>query len=143
MAIRGALNHLDLTVADLERSVAFYDRFLTHLGFERLAGSPDPVWQMRFGSGTSFCIALQRARPGSRDNPHDRYAPGLHHVAFHAESREDVDRTYQFVNRLGVRILDPPAEYAGPAYSEGYYAVFFTDPDGLKLEVVHEPRTNP
>lgn len=36
----------------------------------------------------------------------------------------------------GARILDPPREYD---YTPGYYAVFFTDPDGIKLEVVHVP----
>jgi len=38
--------------------------------------------------------------------------------------------------RIGATILDAPAEYD---YTPGYYAVFFADPDGLKLEVVHEP----
>ncbi len=39
--------------------------------------------------------------------------------------------------REGITVLDPPAEY--PEYGPQYYAVFFADPDGMKLEVVHEP----
>ena len=60
--------------------------------------------------------------------------------AFHAESRADVDETFRVVGELGARILDPPSEYGGEEYS---VAVFFTDPDGLKFEVVYQPRSNP
>jgi hypothetical protein len=44
----------------------------------------------------------------------------------------------------GGTVLDPPYDYSGrEGYTDGYYAAFFADPDGVKLEVVHEPRTNP
>lgn len=143
MTARGLVSHVDLTVTDVARSERFYDRVLGHLGFRRLEGSPDPCWWMRYASGVAWGIALQAARPESRGKAHDRYAPGLHHLAFHAESRADVDATHALLVSMGARVLDPPAEYAGPAYSPGYYAVFFADPDGLKLEVVHEPRAHP
>ena len=68
---------------------------------------------------------------------HDRYSPGLHHVAWHAESRADVDRLFDLLRRIGAAVLDPPADY--PHYGSGYYAVFFADPDGLKMEFVHLP----
>ena len=61
----------------------------------------------------------------------------MHHLAFHANSREDVEAYHDFLVSLGVDVLDPPAEYG---YTPGYYAVFFSDPDGLKLEVVFEPQ---
>ena len=64
-------------------------------------------------------------------------AAGLHHVAWAAESRDDVDRLYAELLRVGARILDAPADY--PQYGKGYYAVFFADPDGLKFEYVHVP----
>ena len=38
---------------------------------------------------------------------------------------------------FGATILDPPAEY--PDYGKGYYAVFFADPDGMKLEYAFTP----
>jgi glyoxylase I family protein len=44
---------------------------------------------------------------------------------------------------MRARILDAPAEYSGEEYSPGYYAVFFAGPDGVKLEVVYHPRSNP
>jgi glyoxylase I family protein len=54
-----------------------------------------------------------------------------------AASREDVHALHALLVRIGAKILDAPAEY--PQYGAGYYAVFFADPDGLKLEYVHKP----
>ena len=68
---------------------------------------------------------------------HDRYAPGLHHVAWHADSRGDVDNLHRLLIEIGATVLDPPADC--PTYGDGYYAVFFADPDGIKLEFVHLP----
>ncbi|MEN8185212.1 MAG: VOC family protein [Myxococcota bacterium] len=136
--IRGAPSHVDLTVAELATSVEFYDQVLGRLGYRQLAeaGAGAPCWAISDADGGSFTIALQAARPGSRGKPHDRYAPGLHHLAFHADGRQDVDAFHDFLLEIGARVLDPPADYE---YTPGYYAVFFSDPDGLKLEVVFEP----
>jgi predicted lactoylglutathione lyase len=60
-------------------------------------------------------------------------------VAWAAESRDDVDAMYALLLKIGAVILDPPADY--PRYGAGYYAVFFADPDGLKLEYVFKPRS--
>ena len=67
----------------------------------------------------------------------DRYRVGLHHLALRAARRQDVDGFHAWLVGEGLPVLDPPAEY--PQYGEGYYAVFFADPDGLKLELVHYP----
>ena len=78
-----------------------------------------------------------KATTSTKDNLRaDRSRCGVHHLAFHADSREDVDAFHDFLVQLGATVLDPPAEYD---YTPGYYAVFFEDPDGLKLEVVYEP----
>jgi len=137
--IRGSLSHLDLVASDLSRSVPFYDQVLCRLGYKRLpeAGAGASCWGVADKAGGIFNIALQPARRENAAKLHDRYAPGLHHLAFHADSRADVDGFYQFLREIGATILDPPAEYN---YTPGYYAVFFADPDGLKLEVVHEPK---
>ena len=50
---------------------------------------------------------------------------------------EDVDLLHELLLKIGATVLDPPADY--PAYGEGYYAVFFSDPDGIKLEFVYVP----
>ena len=58
-------------------------------------------------------------------------------VCLGAASRADVDRFHAFLLREGIAVLDAPAEY--PQYGPAYYAVFFGDPDGMKLELVHFP----
>lgn len=135
--LRGWINHLDLTVSDLAVSVPFYDKVLAHLGLERLepTGSGRPVWHAKHEDLRLFGIALCEAGPAQRGQRHDRYAPGLHHVAFHAASRDDVDRLHRLLLEMGATILDPPADY--PQYGPVYYAVFFADPDALKLEFVY------
>jgi catechol 2,3-dioxygenase-like lactoylglutathione lyase family enzyme len=137
--IRGFLSHVDLTVTDLTSSVDFYDRVLGRLGYRRMdgVGAGAPCWAIADASGGFFTIALKPARTESKAARHDRYAPGLHHLAFHADSRADVDRFHDFLREIGATVLDPPAEYR---YTQGYYAVFFADPDGIKLEVVYEPQ---
>ena len=136
--IRGSLSHVDLTVTDVSRSIPFYDHVLGKLGYKRLleASASAACWSVADAAGGVFSIALQPAKPQSAGKLHDRYAPGLHHLAFHADSRADVDGFFQFLQEIQAIILDAPAEYD---YTPAYYAVFFADPDGLKLELVHEP----
>jgi len=130
------MHHIDLTVSDLKRAIAFYDPILTRLGFRH-----DGAFTQRNADwiSDSIGIGLVQARAGHA--LHDRYSPGLHHLAFNAESRAVVDEFHEFLVARGVEILDPPAEY--PQYGPGYYAVFFADPDGLKLEVAHTPAWAP
>jgi glyoxylase I family protein len=75
-------------------------------------------------------------RQATVDRPYDRYAVGVHHVAFKAPSREAVDERHEWLEQRGAQIESPPREYD---YTPGYYAVFFYDPDGIKLEIVHRP----
>ena len=127
----GAIHHLDLSVRDRDDSTAFYDRILPLIGFRRDVDVPEgPIWV-----GAHVEIGLQSARSSA---PHDRYSPGLHHLAFTAPSRAAVDALHQELIELGVDVLDAPAEY--PEYAPGYYAVFFEDPDGMKLEFVFTPQ---
>lgn len=152
MPVTGALSHLDLSVGDPDRSIPFYTALLEGIGFARFVHQePDwtgdepqrAAWFLRSADGSFFGIDLRPAEETKRGQRYDRYAPGPHHVAFHAESRDVVDRVHARVAAAGGTVLDAPAEYTGPAYGGGYYAVFFADPDGLKLEVVHHPPTNP
>ena len=134
--MRGSIHHLDLTVRDPQASRDFYAKVLGFLGYE-LAAEDERGFDYSLSRAEGFCsIGVVRAHPGTPD--HDRYAPGLHHVAWSAQSREDVDALYALLLEIGARILDPPADY--PRYADPYYAVFFADPDGLKLEFVYSPR---
>jgi catechol 2,3-dioxygenase-like lactoylglutathione lyase family enzyme len=137
--MRGAIHHLDLTVLDPERSRPFYEAVLGCIGY-RLADADARGYDFDLvgPDGVAGSIGIVRAEGEGRLRRHDRHAPGLHHLALSAESREDVDRLYALLLGLGATILDAPAEY--PEYGAGYYAVFFADPDGLKLEFVCWPR---
>lgn len=132
---RGLINHLDLTVSDLAVSCAFYDKVLGEIGYTRSSqyAGEVPCWEHASADST-FSIGLHVA---TSDAPHDRHSAGLHHLAFHLPSRAEIDEVYAFLLRENVCILDKPAEYD---YTPGYYALFFADPDGIKLELVHEPR---
>ncbi|NQV80144.1 MAG: VOC family protein [Alphaproteobacteria bacterium] len=130
----GALSHIAFTVSDLGRSSAFYDSVLGFLGYERW---PAVAGQAKWKKAGVGIVLLYAAKPKSADRQHDRYAPGLHHFSFEAESRAQVDALHDLLRANGAEILDPPADYV---YTTGYYAVFFADPDGLKLELCHAPQ---
>jgi len=141
VATRGFVSHLDLNVAQPEASVAFYALVLGHLGFERFDIAPGRCgWSLRYADGSVLGIEIRPpAAPAPRDR-HERYAPGIDHLAFHAASRGDVDALYAKLVGAGYEVADPPAEYD---YSPGYYAVAFDDPSGIRLAVVYDPATNP
>ena len=136
--LRGSIDHLDLTTTDPAASEPFYRAVLGYMGFQPVrlthGNTHLPIFQFSEAGRRVFSIALQPAKHAGSD---DRYIPGLHHLAFRAASRADVDGLYQLLRDIDAKVLDPPAEY--PHYAPGYYAVFFTDPDGLKLEFVHMP----
>jgi len=136
------LNHLDLVVSDLELSLDFYRGLLRPLGWthegeitgergERVVylGPPPP--------NRDIAVSL-RSRPADLEaRPVERYEVGLHHLAFSASSREVVDERATWLRGAGARLESEPREYD---YTPGYYAVFFFDPDQIKLEIVHKPR---
>ncbi len=128
------LDHVDVTVNDLARSTIFYEKVLTMLGFRRLIeDNPDVVvW-----GNAHLSIAIRRAASAERGASFSLYRVGLHHLAFKAKSRDAIDEFHRFLMRENLPILDAPAEY--PQYGPNYYAVFFADPDGMKLELVHFP----
>ena len=131
--MRGLVHHIDLTVSDKARSRLFYDAVLGFFGYRRSADyDHGSDWDR---DGEPFhSIGIVEARGEGATHAHDRTSPGLHHLAWTAESREDVDRLHVLLRSIGATILDAPADY--PRYGPTYYAVFFADPDGLKLEVV-------
>jgi glyoxylase I family protein len=119
----------------MERSLPFYRELLARLGpvdEGSIRGERDEV--VVYLNLPGGAIGVREARAAAVV---DRYAPGLHHIAFDAPSREVVDAIAAWLREEGAEIDGEPGERG---YTPGYYAVFFFDPDGLKLEVVHQPR---
>lgn len=135
--MRGTMHHIDLTVRDPTASRAFYAAVLGFAGYAFLHEDPrGHEWTLPDDAAQ---ISIMRASPEGAARPHDRYAPGLHHLALRAKSREDVDAMHRHLLKIGAQVLDAPAEYPRYNQGRGYYAVFFADPDGLKLEFVFTP----
>jgi glyoxylase I family protein len=133
--MRGGIHHIDLTVKDAQASKAFYASVLGFMGYA-IDDERDEFIDFKLEDQPCY-VGLVTASGQNAGRQHDRYSPGLHHIAWNAESRADVDALHGLLQQIGATILDPPAEY--PQYSPTYYAVFFADPDGLKLEYVHKP----
>src|SRR5690242_4715892 len=120
------INHLVIRVSDYETSKSFYGRLFDFLGFEISEEYEDAIgWtngRTRYWIGPADAVGRKRKyRIGD---------VGFHHYAFELRSRKDVDDLQAFLKDvLGATIVDPVGEYY-----DDYYAVFFLDPDGLKLE---------
>lgn len=125
------IDHLAIRVSDLARSKRFYDALLGFMGFAR-------EWEfgevVGWDNGETLYWITQADALG-RHHPHRTGDVGFHHYAFELASRDEVDQLYDFLTAQEIEIVDPPADY--PDYGEGYYAVYFLDPDGLKLEAMH------
>jgi glyoxylase I family protein len=138
---RSGIDHLALTVTNLEESSDFYDKVLGFAGYTRavVPESTQQLMRTRVLAWTSpnGSITMRPAESQNLRKPHDRSLPGLNHLALIADSRADVDRLHELLKRIGAHILDAPAEYP---YFPGYYAVYFSDPDGIKLEFAFIPR---
>lgn len=119
------IDHISLRVSDFQKSKAFYDPLMKFLGFKVLDTYPD---QMGWTNGKTR-LWIGQADAQGKKHKHRIGDVGFHHYAFELESRKDVDALQAFVKKLGAKIVDPADEYY-----DDYYAVFFLDPDGLKLE---------
>jgi glyoxylase I family protein len=133
--MRGVMHHIDFTVTDPAASAPLYGKILEYMGYTH---RQDFEWRL-FTSLGHTSISLNPAKGDHSSRPHDRYAPGLHHFAWRAASKEDVDRFHHLLIEISAVILDPPADYPQYNSGRGYYAVFFADPDGLKLEYAWTP----
>jgi catechol 2,3-dioxygenase-like lactoylglutathione lyase family enzyme len=130
------VHHLGLVVSSIERSLPFYRDLLGPLGWHGLVeveGERGETIFLLTGPGTAIGLREAQTRRFER---HDRYAVGIHHLCFEAFARSDVDERAEWLRSIGAELESEPREYG---YSPGYYAVYFYDPDELKLEIAHVP----
>jgi catechol 2,3-dioxygenase-like lactoylglutathione lyase family enzyme len=133
------VHHVDLVVSSIERSLPFYRDLLAPLGYHRIGEVEgergETIWYIA-GPGSTVGLRQTLADQEQGFGGVDRYKIGLHHLALEAVSRAVVDERHDWLVATGAAIESPPSEYS---YVPGYYAVFFYDPDGIKLEIVHVP----
>ncbi|MET0262441.1 MAG: VOC family protein [Rariglobus sp.] len=120
---RRVFDHVDLRVADLAVAAPFYEALLPALGFTRRVEIEGWLQFEAAGEGaTEFFGVTQDAE----------HVANANRIAFWADSNAHLDELAVLVKRLGAASIEGPAFEA-----EGYYAVFFNDPSGNRLEIVH------
>src|SRR3954468_19705513 len=122
--LRRRFDHIDLRVPSLAEVRPFYATLLPALGFTKDVS--DEKWfqfEAEKSSGANEFFGITES-PG--------HVPNETRIAFWAESTTEVDRLAEVVRRAGGRNME------GPGYGEaGYYAIFFEDPCGNRLEICH------
>lgn len=131
----GSLHHIELYVSNLKKSKEFWGWLLSELGYK--------VYQ-EWDSGISYILGktylvLVQTEDAYQDIPYHRKRTGLNHLAFRLSSRADVDAYATALKERSVPILyEDRHPYAG---GSDYYAVFFEDPDRIKVELVADENT--
>jgi predicted enzyme related to lactoylglutathione lyase len=126
-AVRNPFGHIDLRVASMARALPFYEALLPALGFTQ-----------RYDGGEWRVFATEAPPPGAAYigiTESADFAPNENRIAFWAADRAEVDR-------LAAIVADTGAALSGPKdmpYGPGYYAAYFTDPVGNRLEIYHRP----
>lgn len=127
---KGLLHHVEIYVSDLKKTAEFWGWLLEELGytaFQKWEGGQS--WKL----GETYLVFVQ-TEERFLDIPYHRSRVGLNHLAFHAESRQQVDHITDKLKSKGITILYTDQHpFAG---GENYYAVYFEDPDRIKVELV-------
>ncbi len=126
----GMLHHVEIYVSDLKRSTEFWSWFLSELGYTLFQ-----EWEQgkSYKLGETYLVFVQ-VEDKHLDQPYHRCKAGLNHLAFHAASRKQVDDITESLRQKGITILyEDKHPYAG---GEGHYAVYFEDPERIKVELV-------
>jgi catechol 2,3-dioxygenase-like lactoylglutathione lyase family enzyme len=124
--------HVILTVSSFEAAKKFYDDLLTFMGMEKVFDNEGFVYWV----GGRTALGIQPAEAAHRGQRFVQYRVGLHHLCLRAKTREDIDRTADFLRAYNATIVRGPQE---GSWAPGYYYVLFEDPDGIRLELCHVP----
>lgn len=137
------IDHLQITVKDLEEAEIFYDQLMPILGFDLSLKSKGCVEAHEFDVieyvHPNITIGINSPRSVFQNDAVHRRKPGsVHHLAFKATSEAEVDTAYNAIITTNAISIVPPQLY--PQHGTHYYALFFKDPGGIKLEIVYEKR---
>jgi catechol 2,3-dioxygenase-like lactoylglutathione lyase family enzyme len=123
------IHHIEINVSDLSASKAFWSWLLEKLGFTKYQ-----EWEQGFSyreNGT-YIVFVQTAER-FLDEAYHRSRTGLNHLAFAVDTKHAVDELYRELQTRGIPLLYPERHpFAG---GKEHYAVFFEDPDRIKVEV--------
>jgi glyoxylase I family protein len=129
--VKTRIHHLALTTSNLVKAFTFYDPLLSTLGYRNVLNSASlAAWELK--GQPEFLLYQAKGEAASRS--HTLYQPGFHHLAFRVADRAIVDQIHSWLCERGLTVLEAPRTY--PDYPGDYYAVFFLDLDGFKLEVM-------
>lgn len=126
----GLIHHIEINVSNLQKTVEFWSWFFEELGYKQF---------QKWDGGQSWRLAdtyIVFVQTGEKylDNPYHRSSVGLNHIAFHAKSQQQVDHLTMLLEERGTKILYRDRHpYAG---GTNHYALFFEDPDRIKVELV-------
>ena len=141
--LHGSINHVSVTVRDLDQAMVFFSPILRFLGYSigevMHYESADTRLTVNLNSTNGIAFNVWEAKPELAQHKFDVYEPGLHHIAFNVASRSQVDELHALLTSMDVEILDGPAEFPFADDGLGYYAIYFLGPDNLKFECVHMP----
>ncbi|MFD1388267.1 VOC family protein [Oceanobacillus oncorhynchi subsp. oncorhynchi] len=126
----GLIHHIEIYVSNLNKTIHFWDWFLSELGY-----TPFQKWEggQSWKLGETYLVFVQ-AEERFLDIPYHRCRVGLNHLAFHADSRKFVDDMTKKLQQRGATILY--ADQHPFAGGENHYAVYFEDPDRVKVELI-------
>lgn len=124
------IDHIYLTVSNLERSETFYDPVMALLGFRKNQFQIDGEDHIQYYN-RHFGYVLRPARSAGSHHP---YLPGLHHLCLRVENENDVKEVAAQLKQLNVAVSEPKL-YS--EYAPDYFAIFFSDPDGIRLEITN------
>jgi glyoxylase I family protein len=124
------IDHVYIAVSDMAKSQAFYDVVMPILGFRRNSFEINGDAHVQYYNRQGGYVL----RPAREKRPYDAYAPGLHHFCWRVDSAADVATAARELRAAGIEVTEP-ALY--PQYSPDYSAIFFSDPDGIRLELTN------
>jgi len=125
------LGHVGINVPDLASAKPYYDELMPLVDFEPFLDAEDRFAYRPAAGRPGTYLFFYRAAGA---DPYDRDGVGLQHLAFMARARSSVRRVHAWAVGRGDVILHAPQEF--PRYPPPYFATFWLDPHGFKLEVV-------
>lgn len=130
MPTQGTLHHVEIYVSDLEVTKNFWSWLLIELGYKIRNEWEEGI---TYVLADTYLVFVQTEEKYKEPSYH-RKRTGLNHLAFHVDDRKKVDELTEALRAKGRSILyEDRHPYAG---GKDYYAVFFEDPDRIKVELV-------